>query len=235
MTTIRYPEIESAGGLAPALNSALESIGSSQRVSARDDLDILPVTYNRIVNNGKFSQIYLAANEKLYLPDFWRDGVCLAHGQINNIKALAECIDCWLTMDIRTDELAERFPFIKPSKDAIFFDDGDEVEYKWHSIQDSAYDNQIKSFVDLAIKDPILSKLFPYTSLVTLCFSRCTGYPYTYDTPTVSPIWESGQYLVRTSDEREIGRGSAAEALKMVLDNLPSDIGPAVKGTSETI
>lgn len=235
MTTTRYPEIESAGGLTPALNSALESIGSSLRVSAKDDLDNLPVTYNRIEKNGKYSQVYLAANEKLYLPDFWRDGVCLAHGQISNIKALAECIDCWLTMDIRTDELAERFPFVKPSKLAIFFDDSDEVEYKWQLILDSACNKQIKSFVELAIKDPILSKLFPYTSLVTLCFSRCTGYPFTYDTPTVTPVWDTSEYLVKTSDDREIGSGSAREALRMVLDNLPSNICPAVKGTSDTI
>lgn len=79
------------------------------------------------------------------------------------------------------------------------------------------------------------AKLFPYTSLWTLCFSRCTGYPFTKDTPTVTPIADKQQYLVRASDGMELGAGSASEALKMVLEHLPKDIGPAVRGTSEDL
>ncbi len=70
---------------------------------------------------------------------------------------------------------------------------------------------------------------------MTLCFSRCTGYPFTYDTPTVTPIFETDQYLIRTSEGNEIGSGSASEALEIVLNNLPNGIGPEVKGTSENL
>lgn len=230
-----YPEIESAGGLIFALNNSFNKIGSTLRVANDNNPKFFPGAYARLEKDNKFSQVYIAAEEKLYLPDFWRDGVCLGHGKTPDIDHLAECIDFWLTTNVNIRELADKFTFVKPNKDAAIYDEGNEVEYKWKSILNDPDRKEIKTFVELAIKDPILSQLFPYTSLRTLCFSRCTGYPFTYDTPTVTPIFETEQYLVRTSDGKEIGSGSATEVLKIVLNNLPNDIGPAIKGTSEDL
>ncbi len=235
MTKTLYPEIESAGGLIFALDNAFNKIGSTLRVANDNDPKFFPGAYARLVKDNKFSQIYIAAEEKLYLPDFWRDGVCLGHGKTPNIDLLAECIDFWLMTNASTKQLADKFAFVTPTNDASIYDDGKEVEHKWKSILNDPYRKEIKTFVELAIKDVILSKLFPYTSLMTLCFSRCTGYPFSYDTPTVTPIFETDQYLVRASDGNEIGAGSANEALKMVLDNLPNDIEPAIKGTWENL
>ena len=234
MTIIRKTDIDDAGGLSFAIDLAFKKIGSALRVE-KDDPKFFPGAFARILNDNKFSQVYVAEGKTIYLPDFWRNGVCLAHGATENIELLAECINFWLTNNIRTNQLAEKFPFVKPKKDAVIFDDGKEVAYKWQSILNDQYSKEIKSFVELAIKDPILSRLFPYTSLMTLCFSRCTGYPFTHDTPTVTPIYQTDKYLVRTCDTKEIGSGSASEALQMVLDNLPGDIKPAVKGTSEDL
>ncbi|MGN7784448.1 DUF6193 family natural product biosynthesis protein [Niabella sp. 22666] len=234
MTKTLYPEIKSAGGLIFALDNAFTKIGSALRVYNDDDPKFLPGAYARIEKEHKFSQIYLAAEEKLYLPDFWRDGVCLGHGGIDNIDTLVQCVDYWLTNNVSTKQLSNKFDFVTPSKDAAVFDEGNEVQHTWNSILNDPYRKEIKSFVELAVKDSVLSSLFPYTSLMTLCFSRCTGYPFTYDTPTVSPILDTDQYLVRHNNNDIIGSGSAIEALKMVLDNLPEDIAPAAKGTSET-
>lgn len=233
MTKAHYPEIEAAGGLTFAIDIAFKKIGSALRVANEDDPKFFPCVFALIEKDNKFSQIYIAAEEKLYLPDFWRDGVCLGYGKTDNIELLAECVDFWLTTNAKINQVAEKFIFVTPNKDAAIFDEGKEVEHKWQSILNDPNEKEIKSFVELAMKDRILSKLFPYTSLMTLCFSRCTGYPFTYDTPTVTPIFETELYLVRTSDGNEIGYGSASEVLKIVLDNLPSDIVPAVKGTSE--
>lgn len=235
MTVVNYPEIESAGGFVPALNVAFKNIGSVLRVSNELNGNTFPGSYALIEHDDKFSQIYIASEEKLFLPDYWRQGVCLAHGKIDELELLAKSIEFWLNNDVKTDQLADKFSFISPSKEASIYDDGNEVEYRWKKILNDPERKEIKEFVELAIKNNTLSKLFPYTSLLTLCFSRCTGYPFTYDTPTVTPILETNQFLVRAHDETEIGHGSVSEALKMVLDNLPSNIGPAVKGTSETI
>lgn len=235
MTKTLYPEIEIAGGLTFALDIAFKKIGSKLRVSKNKDQDFFPGAYARMENHNKFSQTYIATEEKLYLSDFWRDGVCLGHGKTDNIDLLAEGINYWLTAKVNTKQLADKFSFITPNKDAKIFDEGNEVEYKWQSILNDPDRKEIKSFVSLAINDNVLSKLFPYTSLMTLCFSRCKGYPFTHDTPTITPIIETEHYLIRKSNGDEIDSGSASEALKIVLNNLPKDIGPAVKGTSEDL
>lgn len=231
----RYPEIESAGGITFALDIAFASIGSALNMSNIQDSGFFPGAHARIEQGNKFSQVSLAAEEKLYLTDFWRDGVCLGHGKTANIEQLARCLDGWLTTSVTTAQLAEQFSFVRPYPNAAFYNDGQEVVYQWKSILHDPGRQGIRSFVELAIQDPTLSKLFPYTSLWTLCFSRCTGYPFTKDTPTVTPIVGNQQYLVRASDGMELGAGSASEALKMVLEHLPKDIGPAVRGTSEDL
>lgn len=252
MTKVHFPEIEKAGGLIFALNIAFTKIGSTLRVSNNYDPKFFPGTYARIEKNNKFSQIYIAAEEKLYLPDFWRDGVCLGHGKTDNIELLAKCIDLWLTTAVSTKQLSDKFNFVVPDKDAAIFDEGKEVEHKWQSILHDPHKKEIKSFVKLAINDKVLSRLFPFTSLYTLCFSRCTGFPYdTINLPSVTPKqFENfisskhidfkqqetnqleGQFVVTLNKEKFLGIGSAEEALKIVKANLPDNVQPARKGTA---
>ena len=234
-TTTSYPELSSVGGLKNALNLEFRKINSP--LSVLDDGALstkMPVTYARVEKEKKFSQIYLAANEKLYLPDFWRDGVCLAHGKTDNLRELAKVLTVWLCKNVTTKKLSEDFPFVSPNVKAAAFDEGREVQYAWEYIHTDSSRSLLQAFVALAMKDEILNKLFPFTSLYTLCFSRCTGYPYTSDTPTVVPIGDD-KYEVRRADGSPIGSGTAAEALKILRERLPSDIKPAIKGTADDI
>ena len=100
MTKTLYPEIEGAGGLTFAVDIAFKKIGSVVRVVNDNDPKFFPGAYARIEKGNKSSQIYIAAEKKLYLPDFWRDGVCLAYGETDDIDLLAECIDYWLMSNI---------------------------------------------------------------------------------------------------------------------------------------
>lgn len=231
-----YPEIAKAENLKRALNNEFDVIDSSLAVVENEDMDKLPFSFALVELKNKFSQVYIAAEERLYLPDFWKDGVCLAHGAINDIRSLAVSIDTWLTTDIKISELACRFNFIKLSTKALVFEDGNEVQYTWNSLLNDPGRSELHLFIQLAIKDEILGKLFPFTSLSRLCFSRCTGYPYSYDLPIVYPVWEKDNvFEVRLCDDSLIGTGSAKEALEMIKNNLPSDIGPAVKGPADDL
>lgn len=234
-----YPELEEAGGLRNALAAEFSKIGSCLKDVSDSSSDIMPSTYSMVEKGKKFSQVYLAAEAKLYLPDFWREGVCLAHGNTSSLTELAKVLDFWLCKDVTTAELSSVFSFIEPNDIAAAFDENREVEYTWARIQSDDSRKELKAFVDLAIKDKILGELFPFTSLYTLCFSRCTGYPYTYDTPTVTPVGKSlfsrSKYEVRMPDNRVLGRGNAAASIALVKANLPSDIKPAVKGTAEDL
>src|SRR5580765_4064334 len=101
-----YPELEKAGGLSNALNLEFAKINSTLKAAVDDNLNKLPFTYARVENGYKFSQIYIAAEEKLYLPDFWRNGACLAHAKTDTILNLAKAVDFWLSQEVSTQELS---------------------------------------------------------------------------------------------------------------------------------
>ncbi|MCB9233232.1 MAG: hypothetical protein H6581_16365 [Bacteroidia bacterium] len=231
-----YLEIEKNGSINNALNIEFEKIKSPLRVNEENLADKFPLTYARLEYGNKFSQVYLAAKEKLFLPDFWRDGVCLANGKTSEIGELVRAIDFWLLKDVATSELSLKFPFVRPSERAQAFDENMEIEYAWRLYSQNEEFKELREFVALAKEDEIIGKLFPYTSLTRLCLSRCTGYPYTYDLPSVIPIPnEKGKFEVRLAGESVIGRGNAREALDFLKENLPENIGRAVKGTADDL
>ena len=245
-----YPELVKARGLSNALNFEFAKINSAFRVSTDVNAN-LPVSYARVENDNKFSQIYIGADEKLYLTDFWRDGVCLAHAHTGSISELVNVVNFWLSQNSSTSMLAEKYRFVQPNEKAKAFDENNEVEYTWNCLlNDDIFG--LSEFISLASKDEILSKLFPFTSLYTLCFSRCTGYPYDSDNlPTVTPkpfgqfTTQDGKsysspkagssqnekiFIVTQNRKEYLGEGNAAAALKLVRDNLPHNISPAIKG-----
>jgi len=249
-----YPELEEAGGLSNALNLEFEKINSVLKVATDDALHQLPFSYARIQKDGKFSQIYIAAEKKLYLPDFWRDGVCLAHAQTESISDLAAVVDYWLNQDVSTQELADKYSFVRPNPNAAAFDQNNEVEQTWNNILQDESRADLRDFIQLAINDNVLNKLFPFTSLYTLCFSRCTGYPYDTDNlPNVTPkafefyaphngikssmqkdcLNSDTQFVVTKNRNEYLGEGNAETALKIVKANLPDNIRPATRGTAD--
>ena len=249
-----YPELEKVGGLQNAIDIEFEKLNSDLRVTKDTNLEKLPFTYARIEKGQKFSQVYIGSEEKIYLPDFWKEGVCLAHGKTKNIAELGQALDFWLCNNITTKELANKFSFVIPNHKATAFDENKEVEYTWNCILQDKSRAEIHDFVTLAIKDEVLSKLFPFTSLYTLCFSRCTGYPYdTNDLPNVTPkLFENFastiiektsthqdteisevQFVVTKNRGEYIGVGNAEVALQIVKANLPDNVKPARKGTAD--
>lgn len=252
-----YPEIKKVGGLASAINLEFEKLHSDLKVVVNKGYDQLPLNYAIVENGNKFSQIYLAAKEKLYLPDFWRDGVCLAHGRIDKISDLARAVDYWLTQNVTTQELAKQFSFVRPNEKAKAFDENKEVDFMWKSLVSEDDSLGLKEIIELASKDECLSKLFPFTSLYTLCFSKCTGFPFdTTDLPNVTPIeyihfvlpmntseyakvrgassaLDSKLYVVTKNKRQYVGEGNAFETLNIILDILPKDLKPARKGTAD--
>lgn len=249
-----YPELDKVGGLQNAINIEFEKLNSTLRVTQDSKLDKIPSTYARIENGQKFSQVYIGAKEKIYLPDFWKEGVWLADGKTTNISDLAQVLDFWLSNDITTKQLADKFSFVSPNDKALAFDNNNEVEYTWNLILQDQHRTEIHGFVKLAIKDNVLNKLFPFTSLYTLCFSRCTGYPYDTDNlPSVTPkLFENFvpiqerknsaeqeikklemQFVVTKNRSEYLGEGNAEEALQIVKANLPDNVQPARKGTAD--
>ena len=228
-----YPDLVEQGGLANALRAALREIGSGLPVS---ELDVRFVVYARIESGTRFSQIYIGAQERLFSFDFWNRGVCLANGTTPEILAAARSIDKWITSSCTTGELARAFSFVQLNPGADVYERGEEVEMRWRGYLASLGERfpELTAFVTAAAAEPRLRQLFPFTSLNRFCFSRCTGYPFTRDTPHVVPLGRD-QYEVMSYSGESLGHGNALEAVALAVAALPPNCGPAVAGTAEQL
>ena len=206
-TTRLYPDLVAAGGLCNALQAALTAAGSGLRVSGLDPA-VNFVVYARVESGPRFSQVYIAAQERLFLFDFWSRGVMLAQGGTPDLAGVAGAIDRWITSGCTTSELASVFDFVAVEPRAASYESGDEVEHRWRDYLANMGDRfpELTSFVRAASCRRELRQLFPFTSLNTFCFSRCTGYPFTRDTPHVRPL-RGGLYEVVGPGGRVLGRG----------------------------
>jgi hypothetical protein len=228
-----FPDLIAAGGLENALQSALRGIGSALTVSELDkDLCLAVCAY--VKSGSRLSQVYVAAEERLFIFDFWARGVYLAKGQTPRLDETARAIDKWVTSSCSTADLATAFRFVVVEPKAAAYERGEEVEDRWRSYISEIAFPELAPFVEATSRRPQLRYLFPYTSMNTFCFSRCTGYPFTLDTPFVRPVKES-RYEVLSASGVVLGRGDAEAAAELVVVNFPPGCGQAAPGTADDL
>ncbi|RKR05767.1 hypothetical protein C8C83_5116 [Flavobacterium sp. 90] len=235
-------EIEKNEGIAEILNREFAKINSTLKVLISENPSKVSQNSAIVENGNRFSQINIIEEEKIYRSDFWRDGVYLASGKAPNITEFVKALDYWLCQDVTTKMFSEKFKFINTSERSFAFDEGREIEYQWEDLLQDNNDWNLREFVSLAINDEILSNLFPFTSHGTLCFSKCTGYPYDYEgLPHVTPkefekksgITNEKQFIVTINNMEYLGEGNAVTALKIVKANLPKGLERARKGVAK--
>lgn len=227
-----YPDLVEKGSLVSALESALTEIGSTLEVKD-SGISGFPV-YARVETGNRFSQIYIGSEQRMFISDFWQDGIALGNAHTDSLIDLAKGLKEWLETTINLTELAEKFEFVKPDEKAKYFEAGREVEWQWKSLQKYIPRDfpTLVPFLNEAIQNPVLYQLFPFTSMNTFHFSRCTGFPFSKDCPVVFPL-ENGEYKVFDSKREFVGQGNAKEAVSLVIKNLPSNVGAAIRGTAE--
>jgi hypothetical protein len=212
-----YPEVRSSGSLRAALQNALNAAGSELRVSAPPEF--FSTTYARVESGPRFSQVYLAAKERLFLPDFWSDGVELGTGATPDLELLALAVNGWVSGSLRsTREMISHFDWFTPNSSAEAFEAGTEVEWAWARLLENPHASAAtRALIQMASQEQVLRRLFPYTSGECLCFSRCTGFPYTRDIPCLSP------------------HGEIESSIASLLRDLPFDCSPARRGTASSL
>lgn len=223
-----YPEVADAGGLKEALRRVLATFNPP--LSPNDQSFLM----ERVELGDRFCQVSMAAEERLFMTDFWARGVWLAGGSTPELPALAGAIHRWLTADVTTTELRATFAFVVPTEDAASYETGQEVEHRWQTYLRTlpADFPELADLVKAAAAEPRLRQLFAYTSLNRLCFSRCTGYPFSWDVPHVRPL-PGNRYEAVSPKGHPLGQGDAGEVVRLVVENLPPDCGPAVPGTAD--
>ncbi len=234
-TDALYPDLVAAGGLGNALQAALKTIGSRHQIALLGEVYNL-MTYARVEFGSRSSHVHIAAQDRSFLLLCWARGVSMANGCTPSLDELARAIDRWLDSDETAAELATEFHFVTPEEHASVYERGVEVEERWREYLAGMGKRfpQLVEFVQAAAGKPKLRRLFPFTSMTQFCFSRCTGYPFTRDTPIVQPL-PGGIYEVVSPDGRILGRGNGEEAAGLVVQHLPPRCGDAAAGTADDL
>lgn len=121
------------------------------------------------------------------------------------------------------------------------------VEAAWHEILTTAGEPRwpegspllapFAELVRVALAEPLLRQLYPWTGMWELHFSRCTKIRYTWDIPYIRTL-RDGRYYVEgpsRSSPRIAETDSAQAAVAMVIDRLPTHCGPAFIGNAEEL
>jgi len=230
-----YPDLVAAGGLGNALQAALKAVSSRYQIALLNEIYNL-MTYARVEFGSRSSHVKIGAKQRIFQFACCARGVLLANGQTQSLHELALAIDRWLGSHDTAAELAAQFPFVTPEEHASVYERGLEVEERWREYLTGMGKRfpQLVQFLQAAAGKPKLRRLFPFTSMTQFCFSRCTGYPFTRDTPIVQPL-PAGIYEVVSPDGQVLGRGNGEEAAGLVVQHLPPGCGAAVAGTADDL
>ena len=225
-----YPDLAHAGSLQAAVQDDLSRSGHHLNALV-EPAPGWPYVGARIENDHRHTSILIGIQERVFLIEFWAQGVMMAQGSTVDLHEATEAAYGWHTgSSLR--ELRAAWPFVNFGTLAEAHERGDAPQVKWQILHDSPHLPELHPLVDAAMAQPRLRALFPYTSLATLHLSRCTGYPYTTDLPYVQPLSDGRFQVVEPAGLHHTAVG-AAEAVALLLAALPHDCGPAVAGTAE--
>lgn len=247
-----YPDIQAAGGLAPALDAEFAALGVTLDVHGFG-----AGGWAGVKANNRSCQVCIGTQEKIIMPDFWADGVLMGNLQTTDLHICAEATAAWLHDGVSLATLNDRFAIFRATDGAEAFESGRGVDFAWSKMDGWVARDlpRLTPLVEAAKHRPQLRQLLPFTSHESLHFSRSTGYLYTNDVAHAIPIGE-GQYralgpgykvekkIIRTEatgndfhydhyDYDILGEGDADHVIDLILSALPPNCGPAITGTAE--
>ncbi|MEU8421096.1 DUF6193 family natural product biosynthesis protein [Micromonospora sp. NPDC048835] len=220
---VLYPDVALAGSLVRTLQVEFDQIAPF--------VQALPeaspgwrFTGARVRDDDRIATVLMGSHERVFLVEFWAQGVCLARGETDDLPAVAAAIRTWQS-GARVRALGSAWPFVTFGPLAEAHERGEAAEYTWRRYhenpQRAPHLRRLHSFIAVAVREPRLRRLMPFTSHGTLGFSRTVGHPYSGDCPWVEPL-EDDRYLVKAPDRRrECGTGDAARSVALVLAGLP--------------
>jgi Family of unknown function (DUF6193) len=262
-----YPDIAAHGSLAVAVRDLAATHGLDLG-SVRPAPEPGWVLCGAVLESaaGKVS-LLLGSEDRVVMVTCWRRGVALASGSAPELLPVARAAEAFLRGDSLAD-LRDHHTFMRVRDLAFAFDAGTEVEAMWQLMMahlefpmpshphgegyDATARRMWREYVDrearirrmalAAAEQPALRMLFPFTSHWVLCFSRCTGYPYTWDLPKIEPagagsyrVWDGGTNP-NLSGGRLLADGvDVREAVAAVVAALPDNCGPAIAGTADDL
>ena len=193
--------------------------------------------------------IRMAKLERYFICEYTENDDCVAYGDTSDFLAAVDSMGQWVSgSQASVLKLTESFPFLSIFEDPLKSDELSEVECRWRELLWEArfgrhfyfgfLNRNLPELVLAASREPKLRRLLPYTSHDELHFSRCTDYPWTYDTPWLLPLHDERRFLVLEpppgGEERIIiAEGEASEVVQIAADQIPDDLPPVWEGTAK--
>jgi hypothetical protein len=184
--------------------------------------------------NGEF-ETDDAAELVARLSPLWRRGVKLALVSTHDIVELVALLDAWFVHEVSSQQILSMSDAVSLDTCAHFYEAGsaDYVGYCWQRLFESNGASPLASLIEIAMTSK-LRQLLPYTSMDTLCLSRCTGFPF-LTVGQISPIGGKDQLFSVTGPQGELGQGRAQQCVGLLVSALPNESLVAIHGTAETV
>ena len=192
----------------------------------------------------RHSQVFLAAQERCIMADLWENGVLIGNASSDSFAEMGKFWRAALLQNLSLDEIEALAPCFRASEAGRAQEQGAQtyVNDAWKKLLMRLESEPTHSLALAASQIPMLRQLLPYTSLGRLCFSRCTGYPFSYDCPCAAFVKNDKRFAVLKAhgyrggfNSEPLGFGNAQEAAQMLADALPSNCGPAILGTADDL
>lgn len=214
-----YPDLVAAGSLAAAVILAAEHAGLDLDVRSPVEGRERLICASILTPRGRFG-INIGAVERWFITSLWSRGVELTRGSTKYLGDVVSAATRW-ACGASLSELCTAWPHLHLWELAQAHERGDAVAFQWQQLRqhESA---SVRLLVEAAHAQPRLRMLFPFTSHHDLHFSRCTGFPYSWDLPFIQHL-PGSRYLV-PGPLRGTVIGEAddpAGAVALVLAGLP--------------
>jgi hypothetical protein len=227
-----YPDVRHAGGLHAALRErlqpdVLDPIDGEPGRTGRGGL------YEAAASAGERSiGASLGIEHRVFVGEFWEAGVCLGGYAADSLPEVASLFERWVVRGEPASRLAAGATAeVRLRPWAVAHESGTAayVEFHWRELVRASRSPRLSRLARAAAEIPALRGLLPYTGHEVLHFSRCTGYPFSYDCPSITPLG-GGRCSVASAAGTVLGTGSAREAALLAAAHLPPGCGPARRG-----
>ncbi|MDQ3263901.1 MAG: DUF6193 family natural product biosynthesis protein [Myxococcota bacterium] len=235
-----YPELEPGGGLAAALERALEPLWPGASVP-RLEPPFLAMADVRA--QGRMANLTLATGERRFLLELRSLGVAYGAGGTTSLPDVARAITLFVRDSASVAAVRAAAPWLKFSDLAVAHEAGPAafVTHAWKTLS-ATLDKEPRAsalrglipLVEACRARPRLRALLPLAAGDRLSFSRTTGYPYLTDCPTARHLGKTRFAVYGAPPSgHTLGEGDAAKVAEVIEQHLPPGCGPAVQGTAQ--
>jgi hypothetical protein len=130
-----YPDVARAGSLDVAVSKSLADIGSNLVASTIPAEQFMP--YAHVEDSSRFSQVHIAGGQRLFLFDFWSDGVRFGSGSSSELSEVARAVHTWIADKPTLEKMSSLFAFFSPTEGGKAYEAGTYVEQQWKGLIES--------------------------------------------------------------------------------------------------